>query len=125
MSLSWQELLSLTHGRDITVERVRLVDSDIAIEGSFELPALVRLDHDDQTFVAAFVKCHGSIKQMEKYFGISYPTVKNRLNHIGEKMDFVEIEVDKNIDSDVLDRLGRGEITFDDAIKKLEEGEKS
>ncbi len=123
MSKTWQELLSLTGGRDIRVERVRLAESDIAIEGSFELPVLARLDSDDQTFVAAFVKCHGSIKQMEKYFGISYPTVKSRLNHIGERLDFVKIEVDKNIESDILDRLDRGEITFDDAIKKLEEGE--
>lgn len=123
MSQPWQQLMALTRGREITVERVKLVDSNIAVEGSFELPALIRLDPDDQTFVAAFVKCHGSIKQMEKYFGISYPTVKGRLNRIGEKLDFVEIEVDKNIGSDILDRLDKGEITFDDAIKKLEEGE--
>lgn len=125
MSRSWQELSSLTRGRDITVERVRLVQSDIAIEGSFELPALARLDHDDQTFIAAFVKCHGSIKQMEKYFGISYPTVKSRLNRIGEKLNFVEIEVEKNVNTDILDRLDRGEITFDDAIKGIKEGEQS
>ncbi len=123
MSKPWQELLTLTRGREIVVERVRLKDSDIAIEGSFRLPELARLDHDDQTFIAAFVKCHGSIKQMEKYFGISYPTVKGRLNRIGEKLDFVEIEVEKNISGDVLDRLERGEITFDDAMKQLEEGE--
>jgi hypothetical protein len=123
MSKPWQELLSLTRGREITVERIRLADSDIAVEGSFELPVLARLDHDDQTFIAAFVKCHGSIKQMEKYFGISYPTVKSRLNRIGEKLDFVEIEVETNVGGDVLDRLERGEISFDDAMRKLEEGE--
>ena len=115
--------MTLTQGRRIEVERVRLTDTDIAIEGSFDLPELARLDHDDQTFIAAFVKCHGSIKQMEKYFGISYPTVKSRLNRIGEKLDFVEIEVEKNINGDILDRLERGEITFDDAMKRLEEGE--
>lgn len=123
MSKSWQELLTLTRGRDITVERVRLANSDIAIEGSFELPPLIRLNHHDQIFIVAFVKCHGSIKQMEKYFGISYPTVKSRLNRIGEKLNFVEIEVEKNVNTDILDRLDRGEITFDDAIKKIKEGE--
>ncbi len=123
MSKPWQELMTITRGRRIAVERVRLTDTDIAIEGSFDLPELARLDHDDQTFIAAFVKCHGSIKQMEKYFGISYPTVKSRLNRVGEKLDFVEIDVEKNINSDILDRLERGEISFDDAMKQLEEGE--
>ncbi len=38
------------------------------------------------------MRCHGSIKQMEKYFGVSYPTIKNRLNKIGSQLSFVEIE---------------------------------
>ena len=40
MAKDWQELTKMTHGSQITVERVRLVDSDIAIEGSFTLPPL-------------------------------------------------------------------------------------
>ena len=65
---------------------------DVAIEGRFEVPPLARLSAEDQTFVAAFVRCHGSIKQMEKFFGVSYPTIKNRLNRIGALLPFAEIE---------------------------------
>ena len=65
--------------------------SGIAIEGEFDLPPLSSLTAEEQVFVAAFVKCHGSIKQMEKLFGISYPTVKNRLNALGNKLDFVDV----------------------------------
>src|SRR5262245_13257273 len=88
----WHTLTRLTGGAALEVERVRLVDEDVAIEGRFELPPLARLPADDQVFVAAFVKCHGSIKQMEKFFGVSYPTVKNRLNRIGALMPMVEVE---------------------------------
>lgn len=123
MPKEWMELSKLTRGQAIVVERVRLADSGIAVEGEFQLPELAQLEFDDQAFVAAFVKCHGSIKQMEKYFGISYPTVKARLNRISDKLDFVEIELDNHDQSDILDQLDRGEISFDDAMKKLEEGE--
>jgi hypothetical protein len=75
-------------------------------------------------FVAAFVRCHGSIKQMEKYFGVSYPTIKNRLNKIGSQLSFVEIEQGPDAEpaqkpGDVLDRLSRGELTVAQALEQL------
>ena len=76
----WQELTAITRGADLVVERVRM--GDIAIEGAFELPQLARLSVEDQVFVAAFLRSHGSIKEMEQVFGVSYPTVKARLNRI-------------------------------------------
>ena len=86
MSSDWQELTRLTGGAEVEVERVRLVGAEVAIEGRFTLPPLAQLAAEDQIFVAAFVRCHGSIKQMEKYFGVSYPTIKNRLNKIGSQL---------------------------------------
>ena len=82
MNQDWQELTKITRGAALSVERVRLKDTGIAVEGSFELPHLARLTMEDQIFVVAFVRSHGSIKEMERLFGISYPTVKNRLNAI-------------------------------------------
>src|ERR1700752_5463299 len=86
----WQELNRLTQGEPLIVERVRLCGKDIAIEGRFELPQLARLSSDDQVFVTAFVRCHGSIKEMEQIFGVSYPTIKARLNRIADSLEFVE-----------------------------------
>ena len=82
MIAEWNELTRLTRGEDIVIERVRLSDSKISIEGEFELPPLARLSAEDQVFMIAFIQCHGSIKDMEQMFGISYPTVKNRLNRL-------------------------------------------
>ena len=115
----WQELIALTQGAPLVVERVRLAERDITIEGAFELPQLARLPIEDQIFVAAFVKSHGSIKEMEQVFGVSYPTVKARLNRISQQLHFVETDPAPSR-GDVLDRLARGEITAAQAIKELE-----
>ncbi len=115
----WQELTQLTQGAPLVVERVRIADRDIAIEGEFELPQLARLALEDQIFIAAFVKSHGSIKEMEQVFGVSYPTIKARLNRIAAALQFVDTNPTPSR-SDVLDRLARGEITAADAIAELE-----
>src|SRR5678815_4515671 len=115
----WQSLTELTQGRPIVVERVRLPDRGIAIEGAFELPKLAQLAAEDQVFIAAFVRSHGSIKEMEQVFGVSYPTVKARLNRIAASLEFVEIDP-QPARGDVLERLARGEITADQAIADLE-----
>src|SRR5215471_13479857 len=127
MALDWQALTKLSGGARLEIERVRLVDQDVALEGRFELPPLAQLTAEDQVFVAAFVRCHGSIKQMEQYFGVSYPTIKNRLNKIGSQLSFVEIEQGSETDarpatrSDVLDSLARGELTVQQALERLKE----
>jgi len=119
ISKDWLELTQLTQGRPILLERVRLADKDIAIEGSFELPQLARLDMDDQVFITAFVRSHGSIKEMERIFGVSYPTIKSRLTRIADSLEFVETNPTPS-KAEILERLERGEITAEDAIREME-----
>ena len=118
-AMDWQELTNLTRGRPFAVERVRLTDSGVAIEGAFELPQLAQLSAEDQVFVTAFVRCHGSIKEMERIFGVSYPTIKARLNRITQMLDFVETDPAPSR-ADVIDRLRRGEINATQALSELE-----
>jgi hypothetical protein len=131
MGHDWQELTKLVGQAPIEVERVRLIETGVAIEGPFTLPPLAQLTAEDQVFVAAFLRCHGSIKQMEKYFGVSYPTIKNRLNKIGNQLSFVEIEQGSETDApqqtrgEVLDRLSRGELTIAQALERLKDSKKS
>jgi len=115
----WQELTRLTQGQPILVERIRLLEKDIAIEGRFELPQLARLNLEDQVFITAFVRCHGSIKEMEQIFGVSYPTIKSRLNRIAGSLEFVETNPAPSR-AEILDRLQRREISAQDAIRELE-----
>ncbi|MFC3493777.1 DUF2089 domain-containing protein [Glycomyces rhizosphaerae] len=118
--MDWQELTNLTRGQRFTVERVRLADNGVAIEGEFELPQLAQLDVEDQIFITAFVRCHGSIKEMERIFGVSYPTVKSRLNRIGQVLEFVDTDPAPSR-ADVIERLRRGEITAQEALSELED----
>jgi hypothetical protein len=115
----WQELTRLTGAQPFVVERVRLIGKDIAIEGAFAPPQLARLSAEDQVFVAAFVRSHGSIKEMEQMFGVSYPTVKARLSRIAGSLEFVE-DSPAPARADVLGRLAAGEISAEEAIRALE-----
>ncbi len=118
--MDWQELTDLTHGQPFVVERIRLVGSGVAVEGQFEPPQLAQLSVDDQVFVAAFVRSHGSIKEMERTFGVSYPTIKSRLNRIAEHLDFVDTDPPAPAGADVVDRLRRGEISVQEALAEME-----
>jgi len=86
---------------------------------SWELPQLAQLSAEDQIFVTAFVRSHGSIKEMERVFGVSYPTIKSRLNRVGENLEFVETNPQPSR-VEILERLRRGELTPDEAIEELE-----
>jgi hypothetical protein len=121
MARDWNELTKLTGGAPLVVERVRLADSDIAVEGAFNLPLLAQLPADEQVFISAFVVSHGSIKDMEKLFGISYPTVKARLDRLAEKLNIVEIMPPAAPDrgEEVLEGLEKGEIDASEALRRL------
>lgn len=114
----WQELTRLTQTAPFVIERVRLTESSIAIEGDFELPPLARLSAEDQVFVMAFVRAEGTIKEMEKTFGVSYPTIKSRLNKIAGQLQLVETMYTPP-KQDVITALERGEITAEEAIERL------
>ena len=127
----WQELTKMTRNNPIVVERVRLTNNDIAIEGSFELPPLAQLTMEDQIFAAAFIKSHGSIKEMEHLFGVSYPTIKSRLNRIADRLDFVDVQrvgpieepdikTKKDI-GEILEQLEQGQVSVQESLKILKE----
>src|SRR5580704_11160075 len=116
----WQDLLRIAQGAPLVIERVRIPEKQISVEGAFTLPELARLSLDDQVFVTAFLRSHGSIKEMEQTFGVSYPTIKARLNRIGSQLEFIETNPAPSR-TEVLDRLNSGDISAAEAIRALEE----
>lgn len=127
--MDWKDLTALTAGATFVVERVRLQDSGIAIEGSFEPPLVAQLPLEDQLFIVAFVRSHGSIKEMERLFGVSYPTIKARLNRLAEQLG-PAIAVEEVAPSSplirpedtrraVLDRLECGDLSVQEALDEL------
>lgn len=115
----WQDLLRIAEGSSVVVERVRLPEKRLTLEGEFHLPELAQFSLEDQVFIAAFLRSHGSIREMEQVFGVSYPTIKARLNRIAGKLHFVETNPSPSRD-EVLDRLRSGEISADKAVCALE-----
>ena len=103
--------------RSMVINRMYCPRCEVSLDGEFEVSSLARLSLEDQTFVAAFLRHHGNIRKMEQLFGISYPTVKNRLNAIVE-------QIDKSFDAPspntrILEQLSGGKISVDDAIERL------
>jgi hypothetical protein len=81
---------------------------------------LARLAMDDQVFITAFVRSHGSIKEMERIFGVSYPTIKARLTRIADSLEFVETNPTSS-KAEILERLQQGKISAEDAIREMED----
>jgi len=63
---------------------------DTIIEGQFDLPLLAKMDKKEQDFILSFVKHSGSLKEMAKEMGLSYPSVRNLLDAIINKLNQLE-----------------------------------
>jgi hypothetical protein len=99
------------------VTRLACPKCKLTLEGAFEVSPLGKLSPNDQAFVIAFIRHHGSLKKMESIFGISYPTVKNRLNAISATLDKTFENPSPNLY--VLEQLSRGELTVEEALERL------
>jgi hypothetical protein len=104
-------------GELMEVIRLQCAECGIVMDGRFEVTALARLSPEDQVFVVAFLRHHGSLKQMERIFDISYPTVKNRLQALNAQLDRAFDLPSPS--AAVLDQLARGDISVDEALKRL------
>ena len=70
----------------LKVKSLRCDNCQTEVSGLYDLPVLARLSADDQQFILQFVKCSGSLKDMAKYLNLSYPTVRNLLDDIIERL---------------------------------------
>ena len=70
----------------LKVKSLKCENCQTEVSGLYELPALARLSPDDRQFILQFVKLSGSLKDMAKYLNLSYPTVRNLLDDIIEKL---------------------------------------
>ncbi len=83
-------------GERLAVKRLVCRQCGTEVEGLYELPALVGLSRPEQEFVQQFVLASGSLKEMARLLGVSYPTVRNRLDEIIARLRPVAAEQEQS-----------------------------
>ena len=76
----------------LTVKRLRCESCETEVEGLYALPPLSRFSSEDQRFIQQFIKASGSLKEMATLTKVSYPTVRNKLDEIIEKLKAAEAD---------------------------------
>ncbi|MCY6957418.1 DUF2089 domain-containing protein [Clostridium brassicae] len=107
----------------LRITRLKCSTCGTVIENEFELSKFAYLTNEQLGFVEVFLKCRGSIKDVEKELGISYPTVRSKLDEVIEALGYKAIKKPKVNSKDILDMLENGEISADEAVKALKDGE--
>ena len=79
-------------GQRLRVRRLSCPDCETTVDGSYDLPTLASLPREEQEFVLQFVKVGGSLKEMARIWKVSYPTVRNRLDHIIEALNQADVK---------------------------------
>ena len=102
---------------------------DIKLEGHFHLNEFATLSPDDLHFLRIFVHCEGRIREMESPLGLSYPTIRSKLTALKNKLA-ANIEATREKETatpkvtptqEILERLEKGEISFDEAMKQMKQ----
>lgn len=107
-------------GDELKVTKLSCNSCNTNIEGEFDLCKFCKLTYEQKDFIEVFIKSRGNIKEIEKELGISYPTVRGKLENVikalGYNPKYTETEIDKK---EILERLNIGEITPEEALKLL------
>jgi hypothetical protein len=108
-------------GSELKATRLSCSTCSTVIESEFSLSKFEMLSSEHLNFVEIFLKNRGNIKDVEREMGISYPTVRAKLNEVLKALGYtVEEESYKQEDvTQIIDELDKGNINIDEAIKKI------
>jgi hypothetical protein len=104
---------------NLKITRLACRKCNTIIENEFDLPVLLSLSDEELSFVEVFLKCRGNIKDVEKELGISYPTVRAKLDEVITSLGYSVVRTKTVPNNEVLDMLEKGEISAEQAIKML------
>ena len=102
------------------IERLRCTSCDVTLEGRIPIPRLARLAADDREFVELFVRSSGSLKAVADKLGVSYPTVRSRLDRVIASLEEAE-NAERDARNKIIDQIEQKEISVDEAIQLLRE----
>ena len=105
---------------ELTVSRLKCDSCDTVIENNFRLSKFDYLSDEDLYFTETFMRCRGNIKEVEKELGISYPTVRAKLDSVIKKLGYETGPDEQAVKrEEILKALENGEITAEQAIEQL------
>ncbi len=107
-------------GRELTVTRLQCDACETVIENHFRLTKFDYLSDEELYFTETFIRCRGNIKEVEKELGISYPTVRSKLDGVIKRLGY-ETGADEQAAKreEILKALENGEITAEQALAQL------
>lgn len=125
-------------GGPIVVTECKCVNCQLQMRGEFQLGQFAALSQDQLTFVQVFLRARGNLTEVEKILGVSYPTIRNKLDEINDAFDRVstlsDVSASQRDDAPrvvpkpadetrraVLQRVATGELSAADAAQKLED----
>jgi len=103
----------------LKIKRLQCENCNTVIENDFEFSRFDKLKEEQVKFVETFLQCRGSIKDVEKVLGISYPTVRAKLDEVNETLGLVSKKDTDKEKANILEKLESGEITSEEAIELL------
>jgi len=119
-------------GGELYISELSSEESGITLRGKFEIPKYARLDPEQAHFLETFLRCRGMLNSVERELGISYPTLRSRLDALLDALDLPPIKDEPGIRKEkmadrrkILDQLEKGEITPEEAKAKLRGGVKA
>ncbi|WP_455382501.1 DUF2089 family protein [Salinispira pacifica] len=105
---------------DFEITKLRCKSCGTSVEGSFAQSRLASLSDEHLQFVEIFMKCRGNIKDVERELGVSYPTVRGRLDRVINAMGFGSADVGRQR-REILESLDKNELSPEDAVKALKD----
>ena len=119
-------------GGELYISELSSEESGITLRGKFEIPKYAQLDPEQARFLETFLRCRGMLNSVERELGISYPTVRSRLDALLDALDLPPIKDEPGTRKEkiadrrkILDQLEKGEITPEQAKAKLRGGVKA
>ena len=116
-------------GGSLEITRLNCTSCETTVQGRYQPCPFCRLSPESTRFLLTFVRCRGNVKEMERELGISYWTVRRKLNDLIEKLGF-EAEAVAEMDTaaeqmGILERVDRGELGAAEAAWMISELEQS
>jgi len=103
----------------LKVIKLKCSKCSTVIENDFEFSKFEYLEEEHLNFMEVFLKCRGNIKDVEKELGISYPTVRAKLDEVVSALGYTQVKKNTVNNKEILDMLEKGEISSDQAVNMM------